>query len=54
MAGMPAAGDMDIGRWCGDGVGMGDPVSEKSPASERVERLAADCLEARAAAVASA
>ena len=53
-AGIPAAGDSDMGRSFGDGVFIGEAVSEYSSASERPERLGAEAREARAAAVAAA
>jgi len=55
MGGTPARdGDMDIGRSCGDGVGIGELCSEYSSASDRVERLTTEAREASAAAVAAA
>lgn len=53
--GIPAAGEREMGRSFGEGVGIGDAVSEYSSASERgplFGRVAA--RDAKAAAVAAA
>lgn len=54
MTGMPFAGDIVIARALGDGVGIGEPFSEKSSASERGPRAEPDPRDAKAAAVAAA
>jgi len=53
-AGIPAAGDREIGRSWGDGVPIGDAASENSSASDRVALVGAAAREAKAAAVAAA
>jgi len=54
-AGIPTAGERDMVRWLGEGVGIGEPDSEYSPASDRADRPGMVWLrDASAAAVAAA